>query len=187
MSTNDNAVLKVSTARFYTAVPGTARPITYELLKTPASPWKEVGHTTLDNIVDLTFEGGERTTLPTLQSPAVRESISAVIESFAINLLEWTKESFELYYGANVKVAADGAFEIPSVPQPKEVAFLVVLEDGVSVAGFYAAKASAFRTAAVAVADTSSLSQLPIKLTAMQMDGAASAITVIPKKEKTGA
>lgn len=181
MSQNDNALLKPSGVHVYIGAVGTARPTTVADYLAPKTPWVEVGHTTVDNLVDFAFEGGERTTLPTAQKAAARESVSDIIESFGINLLEWTKDSAELYYGANVKLLADGAVEIPSKPVPKEVALLVILTDGDAVAGFYAAKASAFRNAAVAVPDMNSLSQLPIKFTALQADGKDSAITLIPK------
>jgi len=182
LSQNDAALLKPSGVHVYTAPVGTARPTTTATLLAPPVTWTEVGHTTVDNLVDFSFEGGERTTLATAQKAAARESVSDIIESFGVNLLEWTKDSAELYYGANVRLLADGGVEIPSKPVTKEVALLVVLTDGEAVAGFYAGKASAFRNSAVAVPDMNSLAQLPIKFTAMQDDGKDTAITLIPKR-----
>lgn len=177
---NDNAVLKVSGADFYVAPVGTARPIGAEALRKPASPWENIGHTSLENIVDLTSEGGERTMLGSLQKSSLRESISNRTESFGLNLLEWTVRTLRYYYGANVVITEDGAVEVPTEPVPAEMAFLVVLRDGENVAGFYAAKASIFRNSDIAVADTNTLSALPIRVTALTADGKRSAITVIP-------
>ena len=182
MSQNDAALLKPSGVHFYTAEVGTERPLTYETLIKPPAGWTEVGHTSADNLVDFQYEGGERTTLATAQKSAARESIADVLESFGANLHEWTKDAMELYYGANVRLLADGAVEVPSKPQPKEIALLVVLTDGDAVAGFYAAKASAFRNSAIAASDMNSLSTLPIKFTALEADGKDSSITVIPKR-----
>lgn len=176
---NDEAVVKVAVARFYGAPVGTERPAD---LRDVGVEWNSFGHTTLENIVDLSYEGGERSSIPTLQNPAVRENISDVVESFGVNLLEWTKDSFELYYGSNVVLLDDGAVEIPTKPQLSEQAFLMVIEDGDRMGGFYAARSSAFRNAAVAVADTTSLSSLPVKFTALTNDGAKTALTVIPPK-----
>lgn len=177
---NDNAVLKVSGADFYVAPIGTPRPIGADELKEPASPWEAVGHTSLENIIEITSEGGERTMLGSLQKSSLRESISNRVESFGLNLLEWTIKAMRYYYGANVVVTEDGAIEVPTEPVPAEMAFLVVLRDGENVAGFYAAKASIFRNADIAVADTNSLSALPIRVTALTAEGKRSAITVIP-------
>lgn len=180
----DNALLKPARVDFYIADVGTERPTAHADLVSPPSPWTNVGHTTADNLVDFQYEGGERTTMPTAQKAAARENVSDLIESFGANLLEWTKESFELYYGQNVVLLADGAVEVPSKPVPKEVALLVVLTDGDALAHFYAGKASAFRNAAIAAADTNSFSQLPVKFTGLTMDGKQGAIVVGPKIQK---
>lgn len=182
MSTNDAATLKVGGARFYTAVVGTARPTTVATLKAPPVAWTEVGNTTLDNILNLTSEGGAVTTLSSLQNKSLRQSIEPRIESLGLNLLEWTADSLKLYYGSNAVVAADGAVEVPSEPVPTEKAFLAVLEDGENVGGFYAAKSSVFRSDDIAIQDTNSLASLPIKVTALNNAGAVSALTVIPPR-----
>jgi hypothetical protein len=179
--TTDNT-LKVGVARFYTAVVGTERPATVELLKAPPVAWTEVGNTTLDNILNLTSEGGAVTTLSSLQNKSLRQSVEARIESLGINLLDWTADTLKLYYGGNAVVGADGAVEIPSEPVPTEKAFLAVLEDGENVAGFHAAKSSIFRSDDIAVADTNSLAALPIKVTALNNAGAKSALTAIPPR-----
>lgn len=182
MATNDAATLKVGVARFYTAVVGTARPTTVATLKSPPVGWVEVGNTSLDNILNLTSEGGAVTTLSSLQNKSLRQSVEARVESLGLNLLEWTADSLKLYYGGNAVVAADGAIEVPSEPVPTEKAFLAVLEDGENVGGFYASKSSIFRSDDIAVADTNTLAQLPIKITALNNGGAPSALTVIPPR-----
>ena len=182
MATNDNATLKVGTAHFYTAVVGTARPLTVATLKTPPAAWKEMGNTSLDNIIALTSEGGAVTTLGSLQNKSLRQTVESRVESFGINLLEWSSVSLKLYYGSNAVIAADGAVEVPSEPAPTESAFLVVLQDGDNVAGFYAEKSSIFRSDDIAIADSNSLAQLPIKVTALNNLGKPSALTVIPPR-----
>lgn len=180
MATNDAATLKVGNARFYTAPVGTARPTGFTALKAPTTPWVEVGNTSLDNIIALTSEGGAVTTLGSLQNRNLRQNVDARTESFGINLLEWTARSLRYYYGRNATVATDGAVEVPSEPIPTEEAFLVVLEDGEYLAGFYAEKSSIFRSDDIAVTDSNSLVQLPIKVTALNHSGKPSALTVIP-------
>jgi hypothetical protein len=182
MATNDAATLKVGVARFYTAPVGTARPTTVATLKAPPVTWIEVGNTSLDNILNLTSEGGAVTTLSSLQNKSLRQSVESRVESLGLNLLEWTGDSLKLYYGGNAVIAADGAVEVPSEPIPTEKAFLAVLEDGTNVGGFYCEKASIFRSDDIAVADTNSLAQLPIKVTALNAVGKPSALTVIPPR-----
>jgi hypothetical protein len=176
------ATLKVGIARFYKAPVGTARPTTVATLKAPPVAWVEVGNTSLDNIMDLTSEGGAVSTLGSIQNKSLRQSVEARIESIGVRLLDWTTDSLKLYYGGNSVITTDGAVEIPSEPVPTESAFLAVLEDGENVAGFYAAKASIFRSDDIAIADSNSLAQLPIKVTALNNAGAVSALTAIPPR-----
>ena len=185
MATNDAATLKVGNARFYTAPVGTARPLTIAEYKAPPVTWKEMGNTSLENIISLTSEGGTVSTLGSRQNRNLRQSVDARTESFGIALLEWTAASLKLYYGANAVVTADGAVEVPSEPSPTEKAFLVVMEDGENIAGFYAEKSSIFRSEDIAIADTNSLAQLPIKVTALNANGKPSALTVITPRDAT--
>lgn len=182
MTTNDAATLKVGVAHFYTAPVGTARPTTVATLSTPPAAWKEMGNTSLTNILAMTSVGGTVTTLSSLQNTSLRQTIAPRVESIGIHLLQWDVESLKLYYGSNAVVTTDGAVEIPSEPVATEAAFMVVLHDGTSVGGFYAAKASIFRDADIAIADTNTLAELGIKATALNNAGAVSAMTVIPPR-----
>jgi hypothetical protein len=180
--TNDNATLKVGIARFYTAPVGTARPTTVATLKAPPVTWTEVGNTSLENILALTSEGGAVSTLSSLQNKSLRQSVEARIESLGINLLEWSIITLPLYYGSNAVITEDEAVEVPSEPVPTERAFLAVLEDGSNVGGFYTGKSSIFRGDDIAIADTNTLAQLPIRITALNDTGKVSALTVIPPR-----
>lgn len=182
MTTNDAATLKVGVAHFFTAPVGTARPATVADLQTPPAAWKEMGNTSLSNILALTSDGGTVTTLSSLQNTSLRQSIAARVENLGIHLLQWDADSLKLYYGSNAVVTADGAIEVPSEPVATEAAFLVVLHDGLNVGGFYAAKASIFRDSDIAIADTNTLAELPIKVTALNVNGSDSALTVIPPR-----
>lgn len=180
MATNDNAVMKVSTARFYRAPVGTARPATIAALKAPANPWVELGNTSLENIFNLQSQGGDVTNLGSLQNAVLRQSIAARSESFGVNLLEWTPQSLQLYYGANAVINGDGSVDVPSKPVPTECAFLVVLYDGDNVGAFYAAKTSIFRGDDIAVSDTNTLTSLPIRVTTLNNAGSTTPYTVVP-------
>lgn len=171
---------KVSGINFYVAPVGTPRPIGVAALKAPEAPWENVGDTALDQIFNMTSEGGEVTNLSTAQTTNARQNVADRIEAFTLNLQHWTQKSYKLFYGANTVILEDGALEIPTKAVPTETAFLAVLEDGEKVAGFYAAKASAIRDGDIAVADKENLNSLPIRVTGLNAAGKKSAITAIP-------
>jgi hypothetical protein len=161
MALNDTAVLKVGTGHFYTAPVGTAIPTD---LRNPAGPWTEIGHTSVQDILSASSEGGETTTLRSLQNKTLRQTVAARTEAFIMNLLQFDTAGLRLYYGSNAALVS-GRIRVPSNPVPTEVAWLVVFYDGQSTAGIYAPKVSIIRSDDLAVADTENLAQLSLKVT----------------------
>lgn len=161
MAIDNTAVLKVGTGHFYTAPVGTAIPTD---LRNPGTPWVEVGHTSVQDILSASSEGGETTTLRSLQNKTLRQTVAARTEAFIMNLLQFDTAGLKLYYGSNAAVVS-GRVRVPSNPVPTEVAWLVVFYDGQSTAGIYAPKVSIIRSDDLSVADTENLAQLSLKVT----------------------
>ncbi|WP_346921956.1 hypothetical protein [Glutamicibacter creatinolyticus] len=177
MARKDDATLKVGTGRFLTAEVGTALP---EDLLNPGVEWTEMGHTSLEDILSATSEGGDQTVLGTLQNKNLRVSIAPRTEAYAMRLMQFDKDSLKLYYGANSVVTASGAVQVPQNPKPTEVAWLFVFEDGDTIGAVYAEKASIFRSDDVAITDTESLAQLPLSVTPLVYGSNKHALTWVP-------
>jgi hypothetical protein len=165
MALDNDAVLKVGVGHFYTAAVGTAIPSD---LRNPGGSWTHMGHTSVQDILSASSDGGETTTLRSLQNRTLRTTTAARTEAFIMNLLQFDEPSLKLYYGANSFVDGDGYVEIPSNPVATEVAWLVVFYDGQTTAGVYAPKASILRSDDLSVSDTENLVQLPVKVTPLQ-------------------
>ncbi|WP_159795645.1 phage tail tube protein [Puerhibacterium puerhi] len=185
MARNDAATLVISTGRLYTAPVGTEFPTS---LDTPANPWDEIGHTSLEEIMAIASEGGEATTLGTLQNKNLRVVYSDRTETFTINLQQWDEPGLKLYYGTNmVDVKDDGSLlGVPTVPAPTECAFLAVFKDQSHVFAIYAPKVSIFRGDDVDLADTESLASLPLAITPLQHDTNEWTYAVTPMGRVTG-
>lgn len=181
MALDGDATLKVATGAFYTAPIGTVCPTD---LSTIAAAWKHMGHTSLEDILQASSEGGDPTVLGTLQNKNLRQSIAPRSESYAMKLMQFDKDSLKLYYGSNSVVLASGGVQVPQDPTPTEVAWLFVFEDGDRIGGVYAEKASVFRSDDIAISDTESLSQLPLRVTPLTHESNKHAITFIPPKVK---
>lgn len=162
MAIDNNAVLKVGTGRFYTAPVGTAIPSD---LRNPAGSWTEIGHTSVQDILSATSEGGETTTLRSLQNKTLRQTVAARTEAFIMNLLQFDSAGLKLYYGSNAAIDGSGYVAVPSTPVPTEVAWLVVFYDGNTTAGIYAPKVSILRNDDLSISDTENLAQLSLKVT----------------------
>jgi hypothetical protein len=127
-----------------------------------------MGHTSVQDILSASSEGGETTTLRSLQNKTLRTSTAARTEAFIMNLLQFDSASLKLYYGSNATIDGSGHVAVPSSPTPTEVAWLVVFYDGQTTAGVYAPKASILRSDDLSVSDTENLVQLPVKVTPLQ-------------------
>ena len=182
MALIDDATLKVGSGRFYTAPVGTELPT--DLLN-PGNAWEEMGHTSIDDILSATSEGGEQTTLPTLQARSHRVSIAPRTEAYAMRLHQFDTDSLKLYYGSNAVVTASGAVRVPEDPKPTEVAWLFVFEDGDKVGAVYAEKASIFRSDDIAISDTESLAVLPLNVTPLTYGNNSHALTWVPPHVQT--
>lgn len=165
MSLIDNATLLVGSGNYYTAAVGTAIPSD---LSDPASytGWENVGHTDLDEVLSIASEGGEQTTIGTLQNSALRVRIAPRSETISIPLQQFDVGALKLFYGSNaVEVENGRLLGVPQNPAPTERAFLAVFLDGETAFGVYAPKASIFRGGDLEIADTESLATLPLAVT----------------------
>lgn len=159
MALNDNATLVIGSGNYLTAPVGTDLP---EDLLTPTSPWSAVGHTSLEDILSISSEGGEATVIGTLQNKSLRTKYSARTETIALTLQQFDIAGLKLYYGSNAPVLANGTVGVPTEPTPTTAAFLAVFVDGENYFAIYAPKAEIYRADDISFGDTESLAGLPI-------------------------
>lgn len=159
MALNDNATLVIGSGNYLTAPTGTDIPTD---LLTPVSPWEAVGHTSLEDIFSISSEGGEATTIGSLQNKSLRTKYSARTETMAFTLQQFDVPGLKLYYGSNAPTLPDGSVGVPTDPTPTVCAFLAVFVDGENVFAFYAPKAEIYRADDVSFGDTESLAGLPL-------------------------
>lgn len=180
MAFNADAVLKPTRIDFYWAPAGTAKP--EDIFADPKGPWENIGHSSIEDILNVTTEGGEPQQLGSAQNPSLRTSVSAAVRSFTANFLQWDAATLKLYYGANAVVAEDGSLKVPEQPTPSEGAWLAIVRDGAKRGGFYARKCSAIGDGDFSISDTDSLAQLPIRFTPTSGDGGIAAFEFLPLK-----
>lgn len=180
MALNDDATLLVQTGHFYKAPVGTALPADLSDFST-ASDWAEIGHTSLSSIIQFASDGGDETTLGTLQNKALRVSRSPRTESFTFTLEQWDQEALQLYYGSNATVGSDGQLTVPTNPIPTSCAFVAVFEDSGRYFAVYAPKCEIFRGDDMEISDTETLAGLSLKVTPLVYQTNTFAYTVTPQ------
>jgi hypothetical protein len=181
LALNSAATLVVGAGNFFTApyVEATPASLPADLGVTPAAPWVNIGHTSIEDIFSVTSEGGEATSLGTLQAKTLRTTYSPRSEAFNIVLQQFDLDSLRLYFGSNAAVGAGSELQVPLSPEPTIASFLAIFIDGTNQFGFYAPKAEILRGDDLAIADSESLAGLPIsvKPVAHASNGWAYAVT----------
>lgn len=159
MALNDDATLVVGAGNFFIAETGTALPTD---LLAPTAPWSNIGHTSLEELFTPESEGGEATTIGTLQNRTLRTVYSTRTETWKIVLQQFDEASLRLHYGANAEPVAGGLIGVPESGRPTVKAFLAVFLDGDHVFAQYAPKAEIYRSDNMTPGDGTTLAGLPI-------------------------
>ena len=165
MAINDNATLVIGSGNYFLAPVGTAIPANLDAISTP---WTNIGHTSIEDIMSWESDGGEATVLGTLQNAALRTSYSKRTEKFTIQLQQFDESSLKLYFGSNATADLEGWVAVPGSPAPTVQAFLAVYVDGENIFAVYAPKAEILRGDDIDLSDTESLASLPISVTPVQ-------------------
>lgn len=166
MSQVDNQVFIPGTGYLYVAPVGTAVPSS---LTAPVWPWDSLGHTSLDNGITITRDGGDSNTLGTWQNPVLRERRDPVTFALTANLLQVANSTLELYFGGGDKTV-DGVFGVPITPTPQERALFLRIVDGTREAPIFIPKASIASDDDVEV-DPENFLEFPIKATILGVSG----------------
>ncbi|MGW7434722.1 phage tail tube protein [Streptomyces sp. NPDC054849] len=177
MALNDAATLVIGSGNYLTAPTGTEMPAD---LLAPLSPWEAVGHTSLEEIFSITSEGGEATTIGSLQNKSLRTKYSTRSETMSFTLQQFDVDGLKLYYGSNAQVLPDGTVGVPVDPTPTTCAFLAVFVDGESHFAFYAPKAEIYRSDDLSFGDTESLAGLPLGVKPMPHGANAWSYAITP-------
>ncbi|MDV6975338.1 phage tail tube protein [Mycobacterium intracellulare] len=152
-----------------TATGGTSPAVDVEVVKAP-NGWRNVGHTSRDDMPEFGFDGGDTEVKGTWQKKRLREIATGdpVADSVTINLSQWDADSLELYYGEDAAPDEDGVFGVSGDFEPIECAVLIIIVDGSVRIGFYAPKASVKRDDSVNL-PVDDLASLPIKVTFLNL------------------
>lgn len=160
MPVNDAAVNLGTTGQIAIATIGSTPPS--DLSAELTTPWKVIGHTSLDNLPAWTENGGDQSTIGTWQSPSLRNvQTKAATYQMTFSSDQLDSQSFALYYGVPNVVTAAGKFDV-FAPGNVEFALLVIVQDGESYVGFHASRASFTRSGDISLA-TDKFTELPIE------------------------
>lgn len=166
MALNDAAVYIPGTGRVYTAPAETAQPLS---LTAPATPWAELGHTSREDGMTITRDGGDTEVIGTWQNPSLRERRDPTTFAITMFLQQIDNEALSLYFGGG-DVTNAGEFGVAIAGTTAERALYVRIIDGANEVGLYVPKVSIAAEDDVEV-DVEGFLSLPIRCTVLGVTG----------------
>jgi len=162
----DSAVLIPGTGQIWVAPAETAMPAS---LTAPASPWDNIGHTSREDGLTITRDGGDSETIGTWQNPTLRERRDPTTFAITAFLHQVTNDVLEMYFGPGDVDTAD-QFGVTSSTATIERALYIRIIDGTNEAGLYVPKVSISSEDDVEV-DVEGFLAFPIRATVLQVTG----------------
>jgi len=166
MALDDAAVIIPGTGFVYTAPAGTSAPVD---LVNPGAPWEDLGHTSIEDGLTITKDGGDSNILGTWRNPALRDRRDPVTFAITIHLLQLTNETLAYYFGGG-DVSVEGVFGVNLITQPQERAMFIRIVDGDVSAPLYLPRVSLASDDDVEV-DVENFLAFPVRATVLGVTG----------------
>lgn len=166
MALDDASVYIPGQGAVYFAPPGTPVPAS---LTAPASPWDNIGHTSVEDNFTITLDGGDTEVLGTWQNTALRERRDPQVYALTFHLLQVSNEVLALYFGGGDQ-SGTGVFKVSPTFTPQERALFVRIIDGSNEAALYVPKVSIGPDDDVE-ADIENFLSFPVRCTALGVSG----------------
>lgn len=166
MALDDAAVIIPGTGLVYVAPAGTAVPS--DKLN-PDSPWRDLGHTSIEDGLTITKDGGDSNILGTWRNPALRDRRDPVVFALTIHLLQLSNDTLEMYFGVG-DTTVDGVFGVALIPEPVQLAMFIRIVDGDNEMQVYLPKVSVSSDDDVEV-DVENFLAFPVRATILGVTG----------------
>lgn len=107
----------------------------FKLTTDGPTPWLNLGHTSKQNTIAFTKEGGERESLDTFLADAVRTTTSSTSWGVTVAALQFDQDNLDMAFNGDFDVAT-GGYTVAS-PAPIEAALFLFFQDTTGSVGFW--------------------------------------------------
>lgn len=166
MALTDSAVFIPGTGFMYHAPAETPEPAS---LTAPAAPWENLGHTSREDGLTITRDGGDSEVLGTWQNTSLRERRDPTNFAVTAFLHQVDNNVLEMYFGPG-DVATAGKFGVTTTTGTTAKALFVRIVDGTNEFGLYIPRVSIAAEDDVEV-DVENFLAFPVRCTVLQVTG----------------
>lgn len=140
MSVNSNALIVPGRGTVFQAPKNTACPAdpltSFNRVGEAPADWSNLGHTSKNNTIAFSREGGETTSLDTFLQDSVRVITSPVAWGLNVPALQIDNDILDLAFNGDWDTEKNG-YIIPGSSKPTESALFLLFEDNTGKLGFY--------------------------------------------------
>lgn len=166
MALNDAAVFVPGTGFMYIAPPETVQPAS---LTAPTSPWENLGHTSRDDGLTITRDGGDSNILGTWQNTQLRDRRDPTTLAITAHLHQVDNNVLALYFGGG-DATVSGEFGVVDASATVDKALYVRIVDGANEVGLYVPRVSIGADDDIEV-DVENFLAFPVRATVLQVTG----------------
>lgn len=166
MALTDDAVFIPGTGFIYLAPAETVEPVS---LTAPAAPWENLGHTSREDGLTITRDGGDSEVLGTWQNDSLRERVDPTTLAVTMFAHQVDQTVLGLYFPGG-DAATPGRYGVTSASGSAERALYIRIVDGANEVGLYAPKVSIRSDDDVEV-DVEGFLAFPLRATILQVTG----------------
>jgi len=143
MSAVDSSLIVPGHGTFFFGEEGSTLPTdpltAFALDATAPSGWIDIGHTSTENTIAFSKDGGDTTQLNTWYRDAVRVVYGALTWGATIGALQVTGDTLDLAFGGQLDEVG-GRYIVPATPQPKSGQGVILFQDSTDSMLFYMPK-----------------------------------------------
>ena len=134
------------------------------------SPWKNLGHTSKQNTIAFTKEGGEKESIDTFLADAVRTTTSSVTWGVTVAALQFDGATLDLAFNGEFDPAT-GGYTV-ATPKPLSTALFLYFQDSTGSVGFWIPNTEVSLGDAPSV-DTAQFLELPLSVSILSAANSA--------------
>lgn len=166
MAISDGDVILPGTGHIFIAPKSTPKPSD---LVVPGEPWDELGHTSREDGLTITRDGGDSEVIGTWQNPSLRERRDPTTFAITAFLHQVDNNTLQLYFGDG-DISVEDEFGVTTANDTIDKALYVRIVDGTNAVGLYVPSVSISSEDDVEV-DVEGFLAFPIRATVLQVTG----------------
>jgi hypothetical protein len=172
MGADSQTLMIPARGTIYTSAPNTKPPknplTAFDITKDGPTGWTNLGHTSKENLIGFTKEGGERESLGTFLAESVRTTQSDVSWGITVNALQITKETLDLAFDGAVDTTT-GGYTVAGGGS-KNVGAFILFQDLTAKLGFWLPSIDMSLGDAPSL-DTANFFEFPLSASILSVDG----------------